>query len=1436
LWLGGSEITYTDNQLNLGRGLAANSSTTLKVQIEDDNFVEPAEELSIGLDSANSPYVASINDNDATTLIEQIFNVNYIIPIQDVLTVTVSGSGTSANEAGDAQGVTNPFTYVTDKAIAPNTPTLEMTLEDSGCSELCATSLDYDLPSTQKLHSNRSPSAAVTTAKNLGLLIKSDNIVESDELINSQLSSNNSAYVQFSGEDTQNLSYTILNVDTLNLVITDITDTDSTCGGFAIEDGCKLYDITWDNGTDSALGAVNMALNTTDSSTNMLYAAQTNALDANMVEDPKDYTLAIDGGELTGTSQIPLGEGLAEEGNALFKVTLENDNFVELAETLTLKLSAADGSDIINSLKIDNNAAVLNSANAGYAQLLTYAIPFNADLLSVNVSTVPSAPEPGDTDTNNVDGVAQPFSYTTSYNVAASVPSITLTVARATCVTGDTCATLPDDFTLPTAIPLHSNLSYTPAITQTNLGVTVQSDNIIEASELIKLALSVNAEAVNYVATLPSPQHTITNGDALNLTITDNTDDNASCSGFSGETASCRSYNVAWENILQSGAAAIAITAADDNVAARATSYDLEDVALEVDPKDYSISVGGSEVPGLITLANEDSDGDVNTNSMVVKVNIEEDDFVEPAEKLNIFFSTSGSTINSIVGFNGAGAITHTIPLDDTVTVTIQGGSTAANEPIYDSSTPPSLISGTANPFTYTLVNNIAANTPTQTLRINKEDCDSSPCATKTGADQDFTVSGIITIHSMDTFTPEDVATDLGVTILPDDVVEMNEEIKVRVREQNGGGSAFIANFAGTKIEKLYTINNNDKTTLSITNTTATHADEGDSGTPDITYYVNSSAEISSDVPDLFVDITLSASSTASPTGAAADVTVPATLKFHTGSGLAANTDVPFTVDINVDTTVEQDETVIPTITLASGLDSATYTQLHATATTGRVHTIDNDDKTVLSITALSNTSASEGDSGTLNITYTVNSSLKIDSSVPVLSIDITNGGSSESGSSDSGDILIPASLQIHDGDGLAANANLTFDVVIKGDKKIEQNETVIPALTLQEDSLAYTQLHGTNFTGRTHTISNDDFLTVSSKNYNNQITDINDPDLQQPTDQLQEGGQYALEFCLPTGYTIQTGNNLSFNMTLSASIGTNSKVLLGAVCADVSLSDGISDCTETRSKEINLDSLTAVNPCTDISLINITDDNDANQNKSFFAEFITSDARILGSNVVPIQSLTILNDDLINVLDTGLDECVENGTTMLWDVPCTGENSHVPDADHNPNYQYQDGAVTEFYPELTYTYINESGKPVQELPTGTGSQICLQDNSTGLIWSESSELTKFSDGATLNECGLAITGRTWQLPTVQELITIIDLDPLSHLKPLHASNILALNKTGSDFWQHKSRYWTKDSCFISTPSEIAGKWAVDFISGHVECIDTSTSGIETNFFIKVYK
>ena len=270
---------------------------------------------------------------------------------------------------------------------------------------------------------------------------------------------------------------------------------------------------------------------------------------------------------------------------------------------------------------------------------------------------------------------------------------------------------------------------------------------------------------------------------------------------------------------------------------------------------------------------------------------------------------------------------------------------------------------------------------------------------------------------------------------------------------------------------------------------------------------------------------------------------------------------------------------------------------------------------------------------------------------------------------------------------------------------------------------------------------------------------------------------------------------------------------------------------------------------CVSKKILKAIDNSTTDQNTALKLWLSLIDDRVdPSSNVVGIttQEIVIINDDFINMFDTGLTECVDNGVTGKNIVACDG-------GDIEAGYDLQDAVVTDSdnqYPDLAYTYINEKGEPVVTKPTE--GQVCIQDNNTGYIWTQTRVNPNGRNGFNRNDpefpssaigydCGFVdgVDSKSWKYPSVQDLLSFWNA---KKLKAAREFGLLVSNETGevindvdtgepivtpnSIIGDQYMRYWTDQSCGANR------FFAVDFLSGEVHCQVNST----INSVIGVYK
>ena len=1448
--LDGSEITYSDgaNSLNLGAGLAADDSIPLIVDIATDNFVEPEEALTVSLNAAGSPYVAKINDNAA---VEQI--LSHTIPIDDLLTVTVTGSGTSGVEAGDLSGVAAPFTYTTDNAVAANTPAISV-LNTAGCTVPCATSgSDFTLTTDVSLHSNNyTPALSGTT--NWPVAIQPDSIVEQDEKVSivlspSSLTPKAGDYVRFkhsgaaAGTELA-LAYTIENVDELALAISEITNGDCGATGLTAETGCREFDISW---TQEIEGLTNPVIGITTTGSTVVNADETQEIGlSNTVVSPKDYSLTLDSSDITDQTSFSLD--INNASNHIFKVSLIDDDFVELAEVLSLYLSTDTSYVSAPEDSIFSAAGKIN-----------HTIPAASDQVTITVNSATSSPEPSDT-----GGLTAPFTFTTDKFIAANVPAINLTVSGAACASNCAESGAGKDYTLPTsAISIHTNGEYSSkVVSDTDLGVAILDDNIIEAAENVKLSLSV--DETSYALLAPSnPAYVISNVDLLDITITELSGVDTTCTGFSDEKG-CREFELSWINELQSGSASLELKSSGDNKAVSIESRDTNDSNVISDPQDYYLdatNVTGTEsnIDGT-TITIEDTDGVAETKSMKVSINLNDDDFVEPKEQLSLYFGkpSGANSIGVISDFTASNhTIEYEIPIDDVLSITFTGSGTSGGEPQYDVN---GLVDGTVEkPFTYTTNAPIAANTPTIALNLSKRTCDTSPCATL-GTGNDFTVGSTTGLHVGSTAEVSGVykpihTKSLDVIIIDDQIVEVDESIKVRVTES----SSYIDAIGNT--DMTFTINSNDITTLSITSLSCTGGtttvEELDANDKCI-FKLNNSNEIDKYVPNLYVNLNF-----ISGLGYAtldSDYTVDDDESGSTGlfkiksynSKLDA-TDIEVDIDIKADDLIEFNEVIQPVLSTATDSNSKIYTSVSENRAYKVV--IENNDK----INAvLTNATISEENEPTIDLEWVYGSEANFSLALADTASDFIFSviqSNSDIATKDTDYTLANKTLSLSNG-GTATSGALTGMAAIIDDNVIEIDESLNLTLSVALESTLAESLPDTasaadviNITtaSKSYTILDGDDLSVEAAKFINEGNDsVNNM-------------SYSINICKPANdYSIEnySGNAesiaLSFNVNTTTNPADNTgynKTYSNAVCGnDPQIHDYA--CANTQSKTLALSSFDNSECVVIPSLYSVYSDEipEANKHIQHTLTVPASEHRISGFSM---QQLTIVNDDFNPVTDTGLKHCVEAVTSNQRDI--------VDCDDSNSFHLKQDTLATAdstTYPGLAYTQVDETGDPAFTASDYTYvNSECFQDNHTGIWWTgtisdPSDSANKFSqvDDYTvfLPDAICGQNKSNWQLPTVQDLMSV------TIVKHAFANNMTTPKSTHRETSAYqtaatqtvtfadgtttitydkfyKSAYWTSDAC---SSDGVTGYWTVDFFTAELACEDAAN----TNFKSLVYK
>ncbi|MFH1120176.1 MAG: Calx-beta domain-containing protein, partial [Bacteroidota bacterium] len=243
------------------------------------------------------------------------------------------------------------------------------------------------------------------------------------------------------------------------------------------------------------------------------------------------------------------------------------------------------------------------------------------------------------------------------------------------------------------------------------------------------------------------------------------------------------------------------------------------------------------------------------------------------------------------------------------------------------------------------------------------------------------------------------------------------------------------------------TITDDDVATVSIASVTE---DEGDSGTTTYTFTVTMNA-----ASDAVVTVDYA---TANGTATTADLDYSATSGTLTFA--AGNTSQTFTVSVNGDTRIEDDETF--TADLSNLVTNSRPITLATSSGTG---TITNDDAATISI---NDVTLAEGNTGTTSFTFTVSLS---DASASTITVDYATSN---------------GTATVADGDYIATAGTVVFSpgqvsksiiVPVNGDVKVETDETFTVALSnLFTSGLDVTVADGSG----TGSITNDDAATIT--------------------------------------------------------------------------------------------------------------------------------------------------------------------------------------------------------------------------------------------------------------------------------------------------------------------------------------------------------------------
>jgi Ca2+-binding RTX toxin-like protein len=1025
--------------------------------------------------------ITPVNDT-ATPLVELDETV--------ILTVT-AGTGYSVGSPNTATGtITDDETATvalnTGAAVdgaETDTPTAGQFTVTQSTASSTDTTVNFTIGGTATSGSDfASPGTSVVipagmTSATIDVAVLNDAIVEQTETVTITLGS--------VGPGDANISVGSPSTDSI-----DITDDDTATLSIALGT----------NGTEAGpvsgtLTITQSAVATTDTMVPFSFVAGSSTATTGSDFTPFDGTATIMAGQTTATVTVPV----------------LNDAAVEGAETVTVMLGAVSSGDPQVTTGGTNTAATTITDNDTATIAFNPASQTTNEEAAANISVVAQL-------TITADGTGTPM---LERNVSVDVDALT---------TG--AATAASDFTdnTPVTVTFTSGALSTDTVTATNV-VSILDDGLVEANEDIDLQLSINTDGTGGQVTVPTAgnAHTVTildddtprvglntldatadEGMALDvltfqverqtgatdqLTVNFTVSGSAEVSDFtvdsSGGVVTFDSGTGMGSAVLGMGVNTVNITVtptADNIVEANETVV----ITLEEETTGINYNIGLPSV-GTGTINNDDTatvtisaptsitEGDTDTSAMftVAVDNAVEGGFsVDFSSALGTAESTDLSVTGTSVSFAGTALESEMISVtivgdeivEDNETFTLTLGTVTTGTPAGSV-----VVSGSMGFAIGTIDNDDTAMLNLSAPTITEGDTDTTVSFTASvTAEVEGGFSAAVSASSADPLTAESgdftlqttsVSFDgmsvgetelITVTITGDNVVEDNETFTVTLGSVTAPSTEQQVDI-GSGATATGTIINDDSATVSIVAGSAT-VTEGAAGTADVTYTVSLNAPVEG-------DITVALNTSGSATAASDFNLAPTSVTFLSGM----TNDQMVTLSVLGDAVVEDNETV--TVTLGD-VTADTAVQDAAINNTGAgsadTTTIDNDDTAILTITA-GTSPATEGNSGTQNVMYTVS----VDSAVQggfVVALDT-------SGTADSSDFTLSPASGTFAGTAMEMQ---TFILSVNGDTTVELTEMVTVTLgavtgttTLQAASIT------TGGSGST-TITNDDAATVS--------------------------------------------------------------------------------------------------------------------------------------------------------------------------------------------------------------------------------------------------------------------------------------------------------------------------------------------------------------------
>ena len=865
---------------------------------------------------------------------------------------------------------------------------------------------------------------------------------------------------------------------------------------------------------------------------------------------------------------------------------------------------------------------------------------------------------------------------------------------------------------------------------------------------------------------------------------------------------------------------------------AKNVSTPVSDVdGTEADPQDYEINLEDIS-GGAVTEQGSNKIILKNTGEAMVDLprtltlEVLNDNFMEPDETIDVTLnSIAVDTHELIASFPGA-SYSSTISANDTATITVSAPQdsgadiTSGDEDSLDDEGNPV---NTVLAYDVTISNKIAKNAPTITLEVESADT----AAVET---EDFIIADL-PVHTSGSETLS-FNSPLNLTIKADNTLELDELVKV--------GLSVTAGTLDTFNEINYTINNDDVLTINVTGASGAAVDEA---TSNALTYTLTGANMAVDSTELLVasnypTIAFTHAISGTATGSGTDFTAPADFNVHT-LGTPQNNGTFTTAGLSIvnDEIVEQDETIIFAFSENASTDDVIIT-VNDADTNAFTYTINNND--FINIDFRCDTGTCDGslsEAGTINnnnslqvvvLSDYVSQGLSAAERTVTFNVSGDDAGSAEEGN-DKDYQLAPVELLV----SASADDDAGSIISVNNDAAIELTEN----FNIEK---AHSSFITTNYAQTAFTIKSDDVFTVTPL-----LTQVTGS----TTDQV-----YSVELCKEENDDIEGGDIILTTTVQQAK--DDMDVVIESVsslsCADIQLAAGINCAPLDSGDSIEISStLTAgsIPQCgstLSTTLFTLNGHTSIKSNE-WFNVGITSDERCDSQTCAAATDVVVLNNQLSNVLDTGLTQCLESGLDKRWAIDCASVST---------GYEKQDAVQTDGtvsinqYPDLAYTFVNDAGQPVAERPDS--GEVCVQDNNTGFIWSgtilEAGENSRSYDvltdigERTDYDCNIADdagASLSWQLPSVQDLMSIMDIENLKKARDLGVR--FTDIDTQSDvaegdviFYEsgrvqvHSASYWTSTACAHNK------YFTVNFLNGELSC--SGTTGSDKHSIMMLYK